>query len=79
MEAQQADAARPATTAPPMSEAERQRRQQAEGLTLALADLTAQLQAACRPVHRDMLRQRIAAVEASLAALGGPPDTGRPD
>ena len=52
-------------------EDESERRQQSEGLRLALADATAQLQAACRPVHRDMLRQRIAAIEASLASLSG--------
>ena len=49
-----------------------ERRQQVEGLRLALAEATAQLQAACRPVHRDMLRQRIAALEASLASLAEP-------
>ncbi|MGD9903192.1 MAG: hypothetical protein AB7U83_06955 [Vicinamibacterales bacterium] len=72
VEAQQDEAGRARTAAPPLSAAERDRRQAAEGLRLALADATAQLQAACRPVHRDMLRQRIAALEASLAAL----DTG---
>ena len=69
VEAQQAEARGPARTGPPVSQDELERRQQLEGLRLALADATAQLQAACRPVHRDMLRQRIAAIEASLASL----------
>jgi len=71
VEAQQAEARGPARTGPPVSQDELERRQQLEGLRLALADATAQLQAACRPVHRDMLRQRIAAIEASLASLTG--------
>lgn len=70
VEDQQADAGRPRPTAPPLTAAERERRQAADGVRLALADATAQLQAACRPVHRDMLRQRIAALEARLAELG---------
>jgi hypothetical protein len=70
VEAQQADARQRAPAAPPLSDAERARRHEAEGLRLALADATAQLQAVCRPVHRDMLRQRITALEARLAALG---------
>ena len=71
IEAQQADAARSAPMSPPLSEAERERRSQAELLRLALAEATAQLQAACKPVHRDMLRQRIAALEARLAEVTG--------
>jgi hypothetical protein len=71
VEDQQAEARRPATAGPPISDAERARRQEADGLRLALADATAQLQAACRPVHRDMLRQRIAALEARLTEVQG--------
>jgi len=69
VEDQQAEAGRPRSAAPPLTAAERERRQAADGVRLALADATAQLQAACRPVHRDMLRQRIAALEARLAEL----------
>ena len=72
IEAQQDEAGRRVPAGPPLSEAERERRRQADGLRLALAEATAQLQAACKPVHRDMLRRRIAALEASLAATGGP-------
>ncbi len=76
IEAQQADAGRSAPVGPPLSEAERERRRQADGLRLALAEATAQLQAACKPMHRDMLRQRIVALEARLAEITGPPVPG---
>lgn len=76
VEAQQDEAGRAKAAAPPLSERERQRRQEAEGVRLALAEATAQLQAACRPVHRDMLRQRIDALEARLAIIGAAPPLG---
>ena len=76
VEDQQAEARRPAGIGPPITEAERARRQEADGLRLALADATAQLQGACRPVHRDMLRQRIAALEARLTEVQGAPGSG---
>jgi hypothetical protein len=69
VEAQQDEAGRRAPAAAPLTDAERERRHEMEGLRLALAEATAQLQAACRPVHRDMLRQRIADLEARLGAL----------
>lgn len=73
VEDQQAEARRPVTTAPPMTEDERAKRQACDGLRLALADTTAQLQAACRAEHRDMLRQKIVALEARLAQMQGAP------
>ena len=76
VEDQQADARRPVNTAPPITAAERARRQEADGLRLALADATAQLQAACRPAHRDMLRQRITALEVRLAEVQGTAGSG---
>ena len=76
IEAQQADAGRSAALGPPLSDAEREQRRHADGLRLALAEATAQLQAACKPVHRDMLRQRIAALEARLAEVTGVPVPG---
>jgi hypothetical protein len=72
IESQQADlgARRPEGPAPTADEIAR--RQQAESVALALADATAQLQAACRPVHRDAVRQRVVALEGLLAELRGP-------
>jgi len=65
------DARRPA--GPPLAPEERERRDRADSVALALADATAQLQAACRPAHRDMLRQRVTALEGLLAELRTPP------
>lgn len=80
VEDQQADAGRRAPTGPALSPEAQERARRVRTLRLGLADLTAQLQAACRPVHRDMLRQRIAAVEALLAEAeaggGGEPGAG---
>jgi hypothetical protein len=76
VEDQQAEAQRRTIAAPVLSPEAQDRQRRVHTLTLGLADLTAQLQAACRPVHRDMLRQRIAAVEALLAELRAEGDSG---
>lgn len=73
VESQQADSGPVAATGPKASPQELERRHKAESTALALAETTAQLQAACRPLHRDMLRQRKTALEEILAALAGPP------
>ena len=75
IESQQDDSRAKSPAGPQASPEELARRDKAASLTLALADTTAQLQAACRPVHRDMLRQRVAALETMLAALKAPADT----
>lgn len=69
VESQQDDsrAARRAGPAPTADEVAR--REKVRSIELVLADTQAQLQAACRPVHRDMLRQRVAALEAMLGDL----------
>ncbi len=78
VESQQADAGAVAAAGPKATPEERERRHKAASATLALADTTAQLQGACRPLHRDLLRQRKAALEEILAALGTlPGDQGR--
>lgn len=74
VESQQDDARAKGPAGPAPSPEEIARRQRAESIQLALADTTAQLQAACRPVHKDMLRQRMTALEALLAGLAPPPD-----
>lgn len=80
VEAQQEEAGARRAVGPAVSPEERERRQRAESVGLALADLTAQLQSACRPVHRDMLRRRISALQALLAetapAATDPPGRG---
>ncbi len=54
---------------PDLTPAERERHQRAESVALALADAAAQLQAACRPAHRDALHQRVTALQNLLAEL----------
>lgn len=77
IESQQDDSRAKPPAGPALSPEELERRQKAQSMAMALADLTAQLGAACRPVHRDMLRQRMAALETMLAALAAPPDAER--
>jgi hypothetical protein len=74
VESQQDDARAKGPTGPAPSAEQIARRQQAESIQLALADTMAQLQAACRPLHQDMLRQRVTALEALLAGLAAPTD-----
>jgi hypothetical protein len=47
----------------------RQRLQQRRTLELALAQTQAELGAACRAAHRDMLQQRLTAIRDAIEAL----------
>jgi hypothetical protein len=78
VESQQDDSRAKGPVGPAPSPEELARRQKAESIALALADATSQLRAACRPVHQDMLRQRVAALEELLAALAPPPGAAQP-
>jgi len=73
VESQQEDRSVRQVAGPDLTPAQRERRQRADSVALALADATAQLQAACRPVQRDQLRQRVVALETLLAELRTPP------
>jgi hypothetical protein len=72
IESQQADRDQRRHDGPARSPEAQARHAQAETVALALADATAQLAAACRPVHRDQLRQRIDALKTRLAELRSP-------
>ena len=78
VESQQEDSRARAPAGPQASTEELARREKAQAVTLVLADTKAQLQAACRPVHRDMLRQRVLALEEMLAALQAAASEPRP-
>ncbi len=54
---------------PALTPAERARRQQRATLELALAGAQAELQAACHPAHRDMLRLKLESLTAQLGEL----------
>ena len=69
IESQQQDRATRPPSGPDLTPAERERHQRAESVALALADAAAQLQAACRPAHRDALHQRVTALQNLLAEL----------
>jgi hypothetical protein len=71
VEEQQEAAARDraARQAPALSEADKARAQEREGLRLARARTLASLQGACNPRHRAMLEQTLAHLDAQLGAL----------
>lgn len=74
IESQQADRQTTARQGPARSPEAQARQERATSVALALADATAQLQAACRPVHRDALQQRVAALRSLLAELQAEPE-----
>jgi hypothetical protein len=69
VESQQADADRTRRPEPSLSDEARARLQQRRTLELALAQTQAELIAACRAAHRDMLQQRLKAIREALDAL----------
>jgi hypothetical protein len=60
---------RPRSIDPPLTDEARQRLQQRRTLELALAQTQAELGAACRAAHRDMLQQRLVAIREAIEAL----------
>jgi hypothetical protein len=69
VEAQQEEAQRPKSLRPPMTIEEQERANRRTGLELALAETQAQIGAACRPAHREMLKLRLAAIQAQIEGL----------
>jgi hypothetical protein len=69
VESQQDDAGRKTSDKPPLTAEQRAQFQRKAGLELALAETQAQLMAACRPAHREMLQLRLAAIQAELKDL----------
>jgi len=69
VEAQQSEAGFARRERPAVDPETRARLEQAEGLRLALAQAQAELQAACRAAHRDMLRLRMDALRQALNRL----------
>ncbi|MCC7177640.1 MAG: hypothetical protein IT177_04545 [Acidobacteria bacterium] len=69
VESQQADAGQAKPDRPELTPAERDRLQERRSLELALAQTQAELMAACRAAHRDMLHQRLNAIRQALDAL----------
>jgi hypothetical protein len=69
VESQQDDARAETRQRPNLSPEQRARAERQTMLQLALAQTQAELQAACRPAHRDMLRLKLEALKAELGTL----------
>ncbi len=69
VESQQDEAGRKTADRPSLTPDELVRHQQKAGLQLALAETQAQMGAACRPAHREMLKLRLDAIQAQLKDL----------
>jgi hypothetical protein len=76
VESQQDDARSVARPGRAMTLDERRRAERRAILRLAIAQAEAELQAACRSAHRDMIRLKLETLRAELGALGG--DLGTP-
>jgi hypothetical protein len=69
IESQQDDAQAVKQPRPALTDDERERVDRRRTLELAMTRTQAELQAACHAAHRDMLRLRLEALQAELAAL----------
>jgi hypothetical protein len=69
IESQQEDAQAAKARKPALTPEERERAQKRETLRLAVARAQAELQAACQPAYRDMLRLKLQSLQDQLAEL----------
>lgn len=69
IESQQDDAGRKPRAGPELTPEQRERATERTGLELALAQTQAEMTAACRPAHREMLKLRLDAIRARLEGL----------
>lgn len=69
IESQQEDAQARRTMRPEVSPAERARKERRTTIELAIARAQAELQAACHPAHKDMLRLKLEALSDELKNL----------
>lgn len=69
IESQQDEAGRKSSGGPGLTPDQRASLQHKAGLQLALAETQAQMGAACRPAHREMLKLRLEAIQAQLKDL----------
>jgi hypothetical protein len=69
IESQQEDAQAARARKPALTPAERDRAQKRTSLQLSLARAQAELQAACQPAYRDMLRMKVETLQQQLAEL----------
>ena len=69
VESQQEEAQRAKVTRPALTPEELGRQSRKAGLELALAQTQSEMSAACRPAHREMLKLRLAAIQAQIRDL----------
>lgn len=69
VESQQEESQRVTTLRPALSEAERDTKARKDGLELALAQTQSEMQAACKPAHREMLKLRLEAIQGQIRDL----------
>ena len=69
VESQQEEAQRSKTLPPALTPEEQARRTRLQGLEMALAQSQAEMSAACRPAHREMLKLKLEAIEAQIRDL----------
>lgn len=69
IESQQEEAERARTRRPELSPEEQARQGRRATLELALAQTQAEMAAACRPAHREMLKLRLEAIRAEIEGL----------
>lgn len=69
IESQQEEAGRQVQSRRLLTPEEREQLSKRTGLELALAGTQAELAAACRPAHREMLRMKLEAIRAQLDSM----------
>jgi hypothetical protein len=76
VESQQDDARARVKSRPALTPAERRHAERRAMLELAVTQALAELQAACRPAHREMLRLKLEALKGHWSSLVGEPFPG---
>jgi hypothetical protein len=69
VESQQEEAQRAKTLRPALSAEDQAREARKAGLELALAQTQAEMSAACRPAHREMLKLKLDAIKVQIKDL----------
>ena len=69
VESQQEEAQRSKSVRPALTPEEQARQSRKTGLELALAQTQAEMGAACRPAHREMLKMRLQAIREEIEGL----------
>mgnify|MGYP006268604379 FL=1 len=69
VESQQEEAQRSRSVRPALTPEEQARQSRKTGLELALAQTQAEMGAACRPAHREMLKMRLQAIREEIEGL----------